>query len=86
MEELREKIKNYEEKIQELETILTSLVDSEDVFEQIREVETKREIKDYQERIVRLQKRIAGQPTIENCPTDEQIALAEWANSPGYDD
>lgn len=84
MDELVEKINHYLEEIAALENEIASC-DDNDVFGRIRTVEANAKIRDYQARIERLQKRIAGQPTIENCPTDEQIKLADYVLSEEYD-
>lgn len=87
MEELQEKIESYKLEIETLEKELENLASQpqNDVFIKIRQVEAQRTIDDYTERIERLEKRIAGQSTIKNCPTDEQIALADYVNSREYD-
>lgn len=83
-DELRQKIENYEKEISFLEDKIKRS-DSDSIFGYQAIIESQRMIKDYKERIERLQKRIAGQPTIQDCPTDEQIALADWVNNSAYD-
>jgi len=83
-DELRQKIEKYKREIAYLETEIERS-DENDVFGFQTIVEARRKIKDYQARIERLQKRIAGQPTIPDCPTDAQSALASWVNSSAYD-
>ena len=85
MSELIEKINGYLSEIADLEKEISQCDDS-DVFGMIRIVEANAKIRDYLSRIMRLEARIAGQPTIENCPTDAQIALADYVNSREYDE
>lgn len=79
---LQEKIRSYEDRIVELKEYILQQDDS-DVFGRIRIVEAQGEIRDYESRIENLRKRLRGEKLCN--VTDEQIALADWVNSPVYD-
>lgn len=82
--ELEKKVAHYREEIADLQEEIASC-DESDIFGRIRIVEANAKVRDYQMRIERLRARIAGLPTIEDCPTDAQIAIADYVNSREYD-
>lgn len=82
MNELEAKIQSYREKIAALQAAIDN-EDAEDVFGGIAIVQMSNEIRDYQQRIARLESRIAG--TAEQGPADEQLRCAAYVLSGAYD-
>lgn len=82
MEELQAKIEEYEAEIAEMEA-WNAVADCSDTFTRIQVIENKRTIKEYRERIARLQRRIAG--TEDEGPSEEYLRLLEYVNSDAYD-
>ena len=81
LKELQAKIAKYEADLTRLRSQLETL--SDDTFERIRATEIRSTMRDYEQRIARLQERVAG--VAQPGPTDEMIRIADWVNSPEYD-
>ena len=81
--ELIENINEYNDMIADCEKTIRELDGSQDVFHRMRIIEAKSDIREYNERIARLNRRIAG--TEETGPTDEQLRLMEYVLSDAYD-
>ncbi len=82
METLEQKIQQNQDTIARLEAQI-AMENEADTFGRIRIVETKAEIRTLEQRIARLQARLAG--TEEQGPTEAQIHNIEYVNSRRYD-
>jgi uncharacterized coiled-coil DUF342 family protein len=83
--ELQTKIDEYRKEIVAMEAENAELANSGDVFDRIAIVENNSKIRDYSERIARLERQINGTPE-PGVPTARQVELSTWATSPEYDE
>lgn len=80
--EITAKMETYRSRITELATIVAATSDT--TFGRIAIVEAKSEIRELQNRVERLSRRLNGIP--EPGPIDEQLAAAEYAIGDRYDE
>ena len=82
-DELQAKIENYQTQIAALEARINTLDDSV-ASERMQIVELRSTIKDYSDRIARLERRLAGTPE-PGMPTQDQLHRSDWVLSGAYD-
>jgi len=88
IEEIKNKISEYQHKVNELADYLET-IDESTSADRMDAIETRSDIKRYAECIVNLKKQLVP-PTAEEVTArknlDEKIRLLEWVDSPAFDD
>lgn len=83
-DELQEKIDEYKKQIMAIEEKNATL-DRNDIFSRQEIVENNSKIRDYTDRIARLERRINDVPE-PGLLTEKQASILEWVASDDYDD